>query len=134
MKFLKLLPFKPLLCKSSYSTLTESTRIGIIGFGNVGRALANNIFESTFKLHAACDVNPTVLQGLPSDVQLLSKPREVAECCDVVLTALPTPRTVEKVMAGEDGVLAGIRQGCTWIDHSTTGLSYSGPYIIYAYL
>ena len=124
MKFLKLLPVRPLFCRSSYSTLTASTRIGIIGYGNVGRAIANNIFESTFKLHAACDIDATVLQGLPSDVKLLSKPREVAECCDVILTALPTPRTVANVMAGEDGMLAGIREGCTWIDHSTTGLSY----------
>jgi len=109
-----------LISKSSYSTLSGSTRIGIIGLGNVGQALANNILNSSLQLHAACDINPSALQSLPNDVHLLSRPKEVAECCDVVLTALPTPKTVKNVMLGEGGVLAGIRQGCTWIDHSTT--------------
>ena len=114
---------KSFLRKPCYSTLSEATRIGIIGLGNVGKAIANNLFDSTLNLHAACDINPAALEGLSNDVRLLSKPREVAECCDVVLTALPTPATVKKAMLGDDGVLAGIRKGSTWIDHSTTGLS-----------
>ena len=122
MALLKSFPLKRLFCKSPYSTLTESTRIGIIGVGNVGKAIASNLLDSSLKLHAVCDANPKTLQDLPSDVQALPRPRDVAECCDVVLTALPTPKTVEKVMLGEDGVLAGIREGSTWIDHSTTGL------------
>ena len=122
MKILRAVVSSVLISKSAYSTLSGSTRIGIIGFGNVGQALANNILNSSLQLHAACDINPSALQSLPNDVHLLSRPKEVAECCDVVLTALPTPKTVKNVMLGDDGVLAGIRQGCTWIDHSTTGL------------
>lgn len=40
--------------------------------------------------------------------------------CDVVVTALPAPPHVKKVLKGEDGVLAGLRSGGVWIDHSTT--------------
>lgn len=40
--------------------------------------------------------------------------------CDVVITALPAPPHVKKVLKGEDGVLAGLRSGGVWIDHSTT--------------
>lgn len=108
--------------KSLCSTLTASSRVGIIGLGNVGKAIANNLFDSTLSLHAACDVKPAALQGVKGDVRFLASPKEVAECCDVVLTALPTPAAVKVAMLGESGVLAGIREGSTWIDHSTTGL------------
>ena len=40
--------------------------------------------------------------------------------CDVVITALPAPPHVRKVLEGEDGVLAGLRSCGVWIDHSTT--------------
>lgn len=40
--------------------------------------------------------------------------------CDVVMTALPAPPHVKQVLTGEDGVLAGLRSGGVWIDHSTT--------------
>jgi len=47
-------------------------------------------------------------------------PRELATMCDVVMTALPAPPHVKQVLTGEDGVLAGLRSGGVWIDHSTT--------------
>lgn len=108
--------------KALYSTLSSSTRIGIVGVGNVGKAIANNLSDSSMRLHAAFDISADSLQSLPDEVILTSSPKELAECCDVVLTALPTPAAVKAAMLGDDGVLAGIRKGCTWIDHSTTGL------------
>lgn len=46
--------------------------------------------------------------------------REAAEASDVVLTALPRPEHVSAAFAGDDGILAGISPGMTWIEHSTT--------------
>jgi 2-hydroxy-3-oxopropionate reductase len=46
-------------------------------------------------------------------------PREVAEACDIVITMLPDSPDVEAVVAGEGGVLEGIRDGALLVDMST---------------
>ena len=45
--------------------------------------------------------------------------REVAAASDAVFTCLPSPAAVADVLMGESGVLAGLREGGTWIDSST---------------
>jgi 2-hydroxy-3-oxopropionate reductase len=44
---------------------------------------------------------------------------EVAEACDIVITMLPDSPDVEAVVAGEGGVLEGIRDGALLVDMST---------------
>jgi 3-hydroxyisobutyrate dehydrogenase len=46
-------------------------------------------------------------------------PRAVAEVADVVLTSLPGPPEVEAVALGNNGLLAGMREGTAWFDLST---------------
>ena len=43
-----------------------------------------------------------------------------AATSEVVVTALPAPQHVTAAFAGRDGILAGLRPGATWIEHSTT--------------
>jgi 3-hydroxyisobutyrate dehydrogenase-like beta-hydroxyacid dehydrogenase len=50
----------------------------------------------------------------------VATPREVAEHADIVITALTVPAVVRDCVLGADGVLAGLREGGLWIDHSTT--------------
>ena len=46
--------------------------------------------------------------------------REVAELSDVVVSGLPKPPHVKAAFEGPDGILAGVKKGSVWIDHSTT--------------
>jgi 3-hydroxyisobutyrate dehydrogenase-like beta-hydroxyacid dehydrogenase len=46
-------------------------------------------------------------------------PREVAEAADVLFTSLPDDGVLEQVASAEDGILAGLASGKTWIDVST---------------
>ncbi len=103
------------------SSLTSETRIGLIGLGNVGSAIAKNILKSDMNLHAVFDTNPEALDGLEFTVKRSDSAKHLAEDCEVVLTALPTPASVKKAMEDENGVLAGIQRDSVWIDHSTTG-------------
>jgi 2-hydroxy-3-oxopropionate reductase len=48
-----------------------------------------------------------------------SSPEEVAENSGVIVTMLPDSPQVEEVVAGEDGVLEGIREGTLLVDMST---------------
>ena len=47
--------------------------------------------------------------------------RAAAEVSEVVITALPRPEHVTAAfLSGDDGILAGMRPGSIWIEHSTT--------------
>ena len=105
--------------KTYYST-KAAQGIGIIGLGHVGSTVAKNLLKSGFTLSALLDTNPTAGKDLPDDILRPGNPRELAEMSDVVLTALPAPPHVKQVLIGDDGVLAGLRPGGVWIDHSTT--------------
>lgn len=105
--------------RRAYST-KPAQKIGIIGLGNVGSTVAKNLLNSGFTVSALLDTNVKAGQELPGDIPRPGNPKELAAMCDVVITALPAPPHVRKVLKGEDGVLAGLRSGGVWIDHSTT--------------
>ena len=104
-----------------FSTLTAATRIGLIGLGNVGTAIAKNLLKTDMILQSVFDTRPQAMDQLPSGIVRAGNARELAADCDVVLTALPTPASVKIAMEGHDGMLTGLREGSVWIDHSTTG-------------
>src|SRR5205814_6312960 len=48
---------------------------------------------------------------------------EVTKCADIVMTTLPMPKDVEAVTLGDNGILANIAKGQTYIDLSTNAPS-----------
>lgn len=95
-----------------------SRKIGIIGLGNVGRTIAKNLRKKGFKIYSVYDLDNTKANNL--GVKCASEPSEVAFNCDLILTALPRPEHVKKVMLGDKGILNCLTKGSIWIDHSTT--------------
>ena len=65
------------------------------------------------------DVN-TGITGKYKNTEVKKTAREVAEATDVVITGLPKPPNVKDAFNGPDGMLAGMKKGSVWIDHSTT--------------
>src|SRR5918999_3202759 len=51
--------------------------------------------------------------------EVAANPREVAESSEIIVTMLPDSPDVRNVVAGEDGVLEGIREGVLVVDMST---------------
>jgi 3-hydroxyisobutyrate dehydrogenase len=92
------------------------TRYGFVGLGNLGRQLAGSLVRAGFPL-TVYDARREAAGALVAS--WASSPRAVAEQSDAVFTCLPSPAVVETVVAGEDGILAGLRRGGTWIDSST---------------
>jgi 3-hydroxyisobutyrate dehydrogenase len=94
--------------------------VGVIGLGSMGSGMAANLARAGYALRLY-DVRPDAAVPLLSETaEWRDTPARVAADCDVVITMLPTPRHVEAVAAGPDGILAGIRDGGTWIDMSTS--------------
>jgi 3-hydroxyisobutyrate dehydrogenase len=108
-------------------------RVGFVGVGRLGRHLARRILlveaeaegcppsggrpGFTLTVH---DRNPEAAADLlAAGAAWAATPRELAERSDTVLTCLPSPAAVTAVVAAENGVLAGLAAGGTWIDTST---------------
>lgn len=102
------------------ATASKATKVGVVGCGNVGNAVANNLSRKGFTVAAAFDTDESRAGAMPSGVAVARSPREVAEMCDVIVTGLPRPPNVKAAAEGPDGILAGLSKDKVWIDHSTT--------------
>ena len=93
--------------------------VGFVGLGNLGNYLAASL------IRAGHPVTITDLDKAAGDKLVAAgatwadSAKAVAEASDVVFTCLPSPRVIDIVVTGPDGIFAGLRQGGTWIDMST---------------
>ena len=91
--------------------------VGFIGLGIMGKPMAENLIEAGYHLVA---YNRTREKAKELDGATVAQtPREVAEQSDVIITMLPDSPQVEEVLAGEDGVLEGVKEGALVVDMST---------------
>jgi len=96
-------------------------RYGFIGLGNLGAPLAGSLLRAGFAL-TVYDRNANAAAPLLADgAHWANSPKAVAERSDAVITCLPSPVISEQVLAGSDGILAGLRPGGAWIEMSTLG-------------
>jgi len=94
-------------------------RIGYIGLGNVGKPLAASLVREGFHV-TVHDLNKDAAADLiAAGATWAASPKETAQNSDSVITCLPSPNAVASVVAGEDGILSGLKPGGTWIDMST---------------
>lgn len=95
-------------------------RVGFIGLGAMGRPMARNVLTRGGYALAVHDLRPEPVAELARlGAEPRPSPRAVAADADAVITMLPDSATVEAVLRGPDGVLAGARPGTLVIDMST---------------
>ena len=93
---------------------------GFIGLGNMGGALARNLIRAGKEV-LVYDLKPEVIEKTLT-AGATGKKAEDAKAlavADVVFTSLPLPTHIEQVMLGDDGLLAAMKPGATYIDVST---------------
>ena len=94
-------------------------RFGFIGIGNLGVHLASSLVRAGFTV-TVHDLNKPAAAGLlAAGARWADSPRDVAAASDSVFTCLPSPKAVTAVVSGDNGILAGLHAGGTWIDMST---------------
>ncbi|RLT42979.1 MAG: NAD(P)-dependent oxidoreductase [Chloroflexi bacterium] len=94
-------------------------KIGFIGIGNLGAHLAHSLLRAGFSL-TVHDLNRAAAETLlAAGARWANTPQELAAGVDTVITCLPSPAAVTRVVAGENGILSGLRSGGVWIDMST---------------
>jgi 3-hydroxyisobutyrate dehydrogenase len=100
-------------------------RIGFVGLGTIGGAVAKNILKSGYPLMVH-DIRSTAIQQLIREgCQGAQSAAEVARHCRIIFTSLPGPPEVEDVALGADGLLHGVHAGSIYVD-----LSSSSPDLI----
>ena len=95
-------------------------KIGFIGLGNVGGKLAGSLLRNGFELTVR-DLDRNLARPLLDDgAKWGESGKAMAECCDVIITCLPSPAVSAQVMEEDDGVLAGLSAGNIWLEMSST--------------
>ncbi len=98
----------------------QNAVIGFIGLGNMGSGMTKNLQKNGFKL-VVHDVRKEVATDLLAAGAIWADtPAEVAAQSDVIITMLPTPKLLDFVAMGPDGILTGMKKNGWWVDMSTS--------------
>jgi 3-hydroxyisobutyrate dehydrogenase-like beta-hydroxyacid dehydrogenase len=94
-------------------------KIGFVGLGIMGSAMATNLLKAGFKVtiwnRSPDKYSPLVDLG----ATVSASPRAVAERSDVVIAMMATPVAVQSVRDGSEGIVAGLSSGTGYVDMST---------------
>ncbi len=100
--------------------MSDKPVIGFIGLGFMGHGMAKNILQNGYRLHVKGNRNRAPVESLVGMGATECKTaREMAEVCDIIHICLSNSPQVEAVFRGEDGILAGARDGLIVIETST---------------
>ena len=91
--------------------------VGFVGIGIMGRGMSRNLVAAGFDVVVW---NRTRSKAEEIDgASVADTPRALAERCDDILICVSDSPDVEAVVRGDDGLLAGLREGALIVDHST---------------
>jgi 3-hydroxyisobutyrate dehydrogenase len=98
-------------------------KIGFIGTGNIGAPIAGQLLRAGHGLlvHDIRRANAEAL--LAAGAEWSDTPAALAAECDVVATCLPGPKEMEQVCLGPAGLVANLKPGALYIDHTTNAPS-----------
>jgi 2-hydroxy-3-oxopropionate reductase len=95
-------------------------RIGFVGLGVMGKPMARNLAAAGHDLVVYSRTRASVDElASESGAQAAGSAREVSEQADTTILMLPDSPQVREVLDGDDGLLAGAREGSLVIDMST---------------
>ena len=97
--------------------------IGFIGIGQMGKHMSNRILEAGYNLTVHDLRKEAAAPLLEKGAKWADTPAEVAASCRVVFSSLPTPRSVEEVVYGDNGLRKGWKDGDIYVDTSTNSPS-----------
>jgi 3-hydroxyisobutyrate dehydrogenase len=96
------------------------TRIGWIGTGVMGSSMCGHLMAKGFSATVYNRTKEKAKDLLDQGAKWADTPRAVAEASDVVFSIVGFPEDVRRVTLGEEGSLAGCREGAVIVDMTTS--------------
>src|SRR5438067_6145328 len=96
-----------------------ATTVGFVGLGKMGRPMAERLLGAGFEVAVFNRSRPPVEALAAKGARPAASVAEAADRSDVVLTALPTPESVERVY---EEMFQRARPGQIYADHSTVSV------------
>ena len=94
--------------------------IGFIGLGLMGGNMVENLQKRGYQLNVMDLNKEAVATCVARGANAVSSAKELAAASDIVMLCLTTSAVVEKLVYGDDGILAGIKAGSVLIDFGTS--------------
>ncbi|KAL6329401.1 hypothetical protein AAG906_017717 [Vitis piasezkii] len=99
---------------------TAQTRVGFVGIGVMGAAMASRLLAAGYSLTVYAR-NPSKALTLQSQgAQLADSPASLARQSDVVFTMLGHPSDVRQIVLGPNGILSGLNPGGVLVDTTSS--------------
>lgn len=95
-------------------------RVGIVGTGTMGRAVAGRLLEAGAPVCGYDKSESCVRQAAAMGVSMCDSLAELAAAADWVILFLPGPAEIADSVAGADGLAASLQKGSVIIDMSTS--------------
>mgnify|MGYP006087350309 FL=1 len=92
-------------------------KVGILGLGLIGRLTAELIMPHGYECYAVD--RPSTKDFPDMGGILVNTPRELAQNCDFLLSALPNVDSARETFYGKEGVLSGAHEGLIIIEMNT---------------
>jgi len=94
-------------------------KIGFICVGQMGRHMARHILEGGYELVIYDASREAAEYLLQKGAKWAGSPKELAQSCTIIFASLPTPKIVEEVVYGKNGLKSGWKTGDIFVDMST---------------
>ncbi|WED24115.1 NAD(P)-dependent oxidoreductase [Vibrio sp. JC009] len=94
--------------------------IGFIGLGLMGGNMVENLQKKGYQLNVMDLNKDAVATCVARGATEAGSAKELAENSDIVMLCLTTSAVVEKLVYGEEGILAGIKEGSVLVDFGTS--------------
>lgn len=100
--------------------LSDKQVIGFIGTGLMGNSMAGHLLKAGYPLHVFTRTKEKAQNLLNQGAIWEASVASLAANVDVIITIIGTPKDVESVYLGEDGILAHAKKGSYAIDMTTS--------------
>ncbi|MBT3996272.1 MAG: NAD(P)-dependent oxidoreductase [Chloroflexi bacterium] len=97
----------------------SNEKIGFVGLGMMGLPMARNLVEDGYSVNVFDLNDATVNAAKDFGASSSDSAADTASLSDIVITMVPDSEHVEAVIAGDNGILEGLKPGSVVIDMST---------------
>ena len=94
--------------------------IGFIGLGLMGGNMVENLQKRGYELHVMDLDKEAVARFVEGGASEATSAKELAAASDIIMLCVTTSAVVEKLVYGDDGILAGVKEGAVLIDFGTS--------------